>query len=168
MNNMEITIREMKSSDWDAVAVIYQEGIDTGMATFQTEIPSYEAWNQSHIKTCRLVAVVDDQVIGWIALSPCSTRCVYAGVAEVSIYISAGYRGKQVGEMLMKAAIAESEKEGFWSLLSVIIETNQSSIALHSKTGFRVIGYREKIAKDVNGIWQNTVMLERRSRVVGV
>lgn len=164
---MEFTIRAMKLADWDEVAAIYKEGIDTGIATFQTEVPSYEAWDKSHIKPCRLVAEAEGRVIGWTALSPCSSRCVFSGVAELSVYIKSEYRGKHVGSQLIQATIAEAEKEGFWSLMSMIMETNKSSIALHSKTGFRMIGYREKIAKDGNGVWQNTVMMERRSKVVG-
>ncbi len=165
---MELKIREMRKDDWDAVAAIYQEGINIEIATFQTEVPSYESWDQGHIKSCRLVVTAKDQVIGWAALSPCSTRCVFAGVAEVSIYIKDGYRRKNVGETLLAALIAETEKEGYWSLLSVIIENNTASIALHKKAGFRMIGYREKIAKDINGVWQNTVMMEKRSLVVGI
>jgi phosphinothricin acetyltransferase len=163
---MEFIIRNMLKEDWESVAAIYQEGIDTEIATFQTSVPTYESWDQSHIQSCRLVAETDNKVIGFATLSPCSTRCVYAGVAEVSIYIKSECRGNHVGEKLLQALIKESEKEGFWSLLSVIIEINKPSIALHTKTGFRMVGYREKIAKDINGVWQNTVLMERRSPVV--
>lgn len=165
---MEFTIRTMQQNDWDEVAAIYKEGIDIGIATFQTEVPTYEEWDHSHIKSCRLVAIVDNKVVGWTALSPCSSRCVFAGVAELSVYIKKEYRGRHVGEKLIYETIAESEKEGFWSLMSMIMETNKPSIALHSKTGFRMIGYREKIAKDMNDVWQNTVMMERRSQIIGV
>jgi L-amino acid N-acyltransferase YncA len=165
---MELIIRAMQQNDWIEVATIYQDGINTETATFQTEVPSYEEWDKSHIKECRLVAEENNRVIGWVALSPSSSRCVYSGVAELSVYIKEECRGKQVGSKLMQAAITESEKEGFWSLLSVIIESNESSIALHSKAGFRMIGYREKIAKDANGVWLNTVMMERRSDTVGI
>lgn len=164
---MELLIRAMRKDDWETVAAIYKEGIDTKTATFQSDVPSYEAWNQSHIKACRLVAEADNKVVGWTALSPCSSRCVYAGVAEVSIYIKGDYRGKQVGERLMQALIAESEKEGYWTLQSGIFEINSASIGLHKKSGFRMVGCREKIAQDLNGVWQNTVLMERRSPVVG-
>jgi phosphinothricin acetyltransferase len=157
----------MNKEDWNAVASIYKEGIDTRIATFQSEVPSYETWDQSHLKTCRLVAVENGIVIGWIALSPYSSRCVYCGVAEVSIYIKADSRGKQVGEKLFQALIPEAEKEGIWTLQSGIIEINKASIALHKKIGFRMVGFREKIAKDHNGVWQNTVLMERRSIIAG-
>jgi phosphinothricin acetyltransferase len=165
---MNIIVRAMQENDWNEVAMIYQEGIDTGIATFQTEVPSYENWDRAHVKSCRFVAVADGRVIGWTALTPCSSRCVFAGVVELSVYIKKEFRGRQVGEKLMKETIIESEKEGFWSIMSMIMEENQPSIALHSKTGFRMIGYREKIGKDSDGKWRNTVMMERRSMVVGV
>lgn len=164
---MDLIIRPMKEEDWGAVARIYQEGIDTKIATFQTEVPSYEAWDKSHIQSCRLVTVCKDEIVGWAALTPYSSRCVYAGVAEVSIYIKASYRGKQIGEKLLKALISESEKEGFWTLQSGILEINKASINVHHKAGFRIVGHREKIAKDCNGIWQNAILMERRSPVVG-
>lgn len=160
---MELMIREMREIDWVAVVSIYKEGIDTKIATFTSELPTYEAWDKSHITSCRLVAEENGQVVGWVALGAVSSRCVYAGVAEVSIYIKADSRGKGVGEKLLQAVAAASEKEGFWMLQSGIIEINKASIALHKKAGFRMVGYREKIAKDHNGAWQNTVLMERRS-----
>lgn len=164
---MEIMIREMKENDWDAVATIYQEGLDTKLATFQTEVPSYAAWDASHIKDCRLVAEADHQVIGWTALTPYSSRQVYRGVAEVSIYIRKEFRKNQVGEKLLQALITEAESVGIWTLQSSIIEINSASIALHKKVGFRMVGHRERIARDVNGAWQNTILMERRSTVNG-
>jgi L-amino acid N-acyltransferase YncA len=163
---MEMMIREMHKEDWMAVASIYKEGIDTKTATFQTEVPAYEAWDQSHIRSCRLIAEVDGHVVGWTALTPYSSRCVYAGVAEVSVYVKSDSRGKKIGEKLLQALITEAEKEGIWTLQSGILEINRASIALHKKVGFRLVGYREKIAKDHNGIWQNTVLMERRSQLV--
>jgi len=165
---MDLIIRAMLPRDWNEIAVIYQEGIDTKIATFQKEIPTYEAWDNSHTKNCRLVAEYEGTVIGWAALSPISSRCVYAGVAEVSIYIKADFRGMKVGEKLLQELIEESEAEGFWTLQSGIFEINKASQALHKKMGFRMVGYRERIAQDHNGVWQNTVLMERRSRVVGV
>lgn len=165
---MTVSIREMMKKDWEAVADIYQQGINTGRATFQTEIPSYEMWDQTHIGPCRLVAIVEDSIVGWTALSPVSSRCVYAGVAEVSVYVRNGFRGKRIGELLLKELILQSEEEGYWMLQSGILEQNSASIALHKKVGFRMVGFREKIAKDSEGVWQNTVLMERRSQVIGV
>lgn len=165
---MELIIRAMQKEDWNAVSAIYKEGIDTKIATFQSEVPTYEAWEQSHIKSCRLVAEEEGQVIGWTALSPVSSRCVYSGVAEVSVYVKADQRGKQVGEKLLRELIIESEEKGYWTLQSGILEINSTSIALHKKVGFRMVGYREKIAKDQNGVWQNTVLMEKRSIRVGI
>jgi phosphinothricin acetyltransferase len=158
----------MEAEDWSAVAKIYQDGINTEIATFQTEVPSYEDWDKSHIKACRLVAEHNGEVVGWTALSPISSRCVYAGVAEVSVYIGADHRRKQIGEKLLHTLISEAEKEGYWTLQSGILEINKASVALHNKLGFRLVGYRERIAKDSNGVWQNTVLMERRSTVVGI
>ena len=165
---MNINVRCMQKDDWDAVVAIFKEGIDLRTATFHSEVPTYEAWDQSHVKTCRFVAEVDGGVVGWIALTPFSGRCVYSGVAEVSIYIKASHRGKHVGETLLDTLIIESEKEGFWTLQSGIFEINTASINLHTKFGFRMVGYRERIGKDLNGVWQNTVLMERRSQVAGL
>ena len=140
---MRLSIRSMTAEDWPAVARIYQEGMDTNLATFQTECPSWEEWNAAHLPKCRLVAVVDDAVAGWAALSAVSSRCVYAGVAEVSIYIGAVARGMGVGKVLLTALISTSEEAGFWTLQSGIMENNTASIALHMRCGFRRVGYRE-------------------------
>ncbi len=160
---MRLTIRSMTPKDWPAVARIYQEGMDTNLATFQTECPSWQDWNAAHLTQCRLVAVVDDAVAGWAALSPYSSRSVYSGVAHLSIYIGQEARGVGVGKALLTAMIAASEKAGFWTLQSGIMENNTASIALHSSCGFRLVGYREKIGQDRNGVWRNTVLMERRS-----
>ncbi len=165
---MELMIRAMKPEDWNVVEAIYREGIDTKTATFQKETPTYEDWDKSHVKNCRFVAQRNGIVVGWAALSPYSSRCVYSGVAEVSIYIKADCRGQKVGERLMQELIRESEEEGFWTLQSGIFEINKASQALHKKMGFRMIGYRERIAQDHDGVWQNTVIMERRSTIVGM
>jgi phosphinothricin acetyltransferase len=163
---MDIEIREMKKSDWDAVSRIYQEGIDTKTATFQESVPDYTTWNKEHLKTCRFVAVDQHgEIVGWTALTPVSTRCVYQGVAEVSIYVAASAKRGGVGKALLNRLIDASEESGIWTLQSSIISTNPASIRLHKKCGFRMIGYREKIARDSDGVWQNIVMLERRSKV---
>ena len=160
---MNITITKMSPSDWQDVSRIYTLGIETGIATFQTEAPSYEAWDTGHISRCRLVAKLASQVIGWAALSPVSSRCVYAGVAEVSIYIDPSYKGMQVGTSLLEALIEASEAEGFWTLQSGIIKENSTSLKLHEKCGFRVIGFREKIGKMPSGKWHDVVLVEKRS-----
>jgi len=160
---MRLSIRGMTTEDWPAVARIYQEGMDTNLATFQTECPGWQEWNAAHLPQCRLVAVADDAVAGWVALSPYSSRSVYSGVAHLSIYIGAEARGMGVGKALMTAMIAASEEAGFWTLQSGIMENNTASIALHNSCGFRQVGYREKIGRDRNGVWRNTLLMERRS-----
>ena len=168
-----ISIRSMTEADWPQVAQIYQEGITTGIATFETAVPAYEKWNAVHAKSCRLVSISDGTVLdgavsGWAALSPVSSRRVYSGVAEVSVYVGGNYRGQHIGQILLDALIKESEKEGYWTLQSTILEENTVSIALHHKCGFRTVGFRERAARDKNGTWHNTLLLERRSAVVGL
>lgn len=164
---MELMIRAMKPEDWNAVEAIYLEGINTKIATFQKEAPTYVDWDKSHVKNCRLVAERNGIVVGWAALSPYSSRCVYSGVAEVSVYVKTDSRGQKVGETLMRELIKASEAEGIWTLQSGIFEINKASQALHKKMGFRMVGYRERIAQDHDGVWQNTVLMERRSTIVG-
>lgn len=165
---MDYKIDEMMNSDWKQVSKIYLEGIKTGKATFQTEVPTYEDWNNGHIKSCRVVARLGNDILGWGALSPTSSRCVYQGVAEVSIYIGENHRGKGLGEILLKSLIKSSEDNGFWTLQSGIIRENISSIKLHEKCGFRKIGIREKVAKINNGKWHDVIFMERRSKIVGL
>lgn len=161
---MDITIREMKKSDWNAVSDIYRQGIETKTATFQRDVSGYAEWNKEHMKPCRFVAINNDgDVVGWAALTPVSTRCVYQGVAEVSVYVSSSSKGNGIGKALLLHLIEASEKNGIWTLQSSIIASNKASIQLHKKCGFRMIGYREKIARDMDGIWQNIILLERRS-----
>lgn len=165
---MNYTIEEMKEFDWEEVSKIYLEGINTGIATFQNSIPTYDEWNSGHIKSCRLVTKSDGKVLGFAALSPTSSRLVYSGVAEVSIYIGENYRGLGIGKALLTNLIKLSEENNFWTLQSGIIRENTSSIELHKKCGFREIGIREKVAKMDNGIWHDTVLMERRSKAVGI
>jgi len=165
---MEYKIVEMTQSDWEQVANIYFEGIKTGIATFQTNIPTWEDWNNSHITSCRLVATLGDRILGWCALSPTSSRCVYAGVAEVSIYIGEKYKGQGIGKNLLTNLIKLSEKNGFWTLYSGIIRENTASISLHEKCGFREIGIREKVAKMNNEKWLDVILMELRSKIVGI
>lgn len=162
---MDIKIVEMIPEDWKSVSQIYLKGIETGLATFQTNVPSYDEWDKGHILKCRLVAKKDDEVLGWAALSPVSSRSVYSGVAEVSIYIHPEYKGLQIGFKLLKALVDQSESEGFWTLQASITRENIPSIKLHEKCGFRIIGYREKIAKMPSGKWHDTILMERRSEL---
>ncbi|WP_026884731.1 GNAT family N-acetyltransferase [Clostridium akagii] len=164
---MDYNIKEMTETDWQGVVKVYSEGINTGKATFQTELPSLEEWDDSHIKTCRLVAHLGNIVIGWCALSPTSSRCVYAGVAEVSIYIGEEYRGKGIGKALLTNLVKLSEENGFWTLQSGIIKENLGSIVLHKSCGFREIGIREKISKMSSGEWHDVILMERRSKIIG-
>src|SRR5882757_9000228 len=150
---------------WPDVKKIYEAGLATGNASFQTSAPSWEEWDAAHLKHSRLVFLQDCQVKGWAALTPVSSRCVYAGVAEVSIYIDAVSRGKGVGKALLQALITESETNGLWTLQAGIFPENTASLRLHEKCGFRLIGTREKIGQ-MNGIWRDTVQLERRSKTI--
>lgn len=165
---MEYTIEEMKESDWEQVSNIYLNGIKTRIATFQTEAPAWEDWDKGHIKSCRFVAKHMDKVLGWAALSPVSSRCVYKGVAEVSIYIGEECKGQGVGTTLLAHLIKESEKNGFWTLQSGIIAKNDASIALHKKCGFREVGIRERVAKMNNKEWMDVMFMERRSKITGI
>lgn len=167
-NKIDFKIEEMSSGDWKGVAKAYMDGINTSIATFQADIPTWEEWDNSHIKVCRLVARLEDKILGFAALSPTSSRCVYKGVAEVSIYIGNEYRGKGVGTALLTKLVEMSEKEGFWTLQSGIIRENIASIELHKKCGFRELGVRERVGKMSNGVWHDVVLMERRSKVVGI
>lgn len=143
----EIIIRKMHEEDWCAVREIYQEGIATGNATFQTAAPEWLEWNEGHLQDCRYVATVDNRVVGWAALSPFSRRHAYRGVAELSIYVSTHFQGKGAGRALLSGLIKGSESAGFWTLLAGIFPENQASVALHRSQGFREVGCREKWVK---------------------
>ncbi|WP_411029669.1 GNAT family N-acetyltransferase [Spongiimicrobium sp. 3-5] len=160
-------IREMSQEDWQAVATIYLEGIATGYATFEQEVPSFDAWDKAHLKKCRMVASIQDTIVGWAALSAVSSRCVYGGVAEVSVYVAQQAWGLGVGKLLMKHLIDESEVCGLWTLQSGIFPENIGSIKLHEKMGFRFIGKRERIGK-LNGAWKDNLLFERRSKKIGI
>jgi L-amino acid N-acyltransferase YncA len=158
----------LTAAHWPAVRAIYAAGIATGTATFNTELPTWEAWDSAHLPTCRLVATNEAaQVQGWVALSPVSGRCVYAGVAEVSVYVAAAARGQGVGLQLMKALVTESEHHGLWTLQASIFPENAASLRLHEAVGFRLVGQRERIGQ-LRGVWHDTLLLERRSAVAGV
>ncbi len=162
---MEITT--MLPRHWEDVKKIYEEGIATGNATFQIAAPGWEEWNNSHLQTCRLIAVENNHVIGWAALTRVSGRCVYAGVAEVSVYVAAAARGNGTGKQLLRALINESERHNIWTLQAAIFTENIGSIKIHEACGFRIIGKRERIGK-MNGVWRDTILLERRSNIVGI
>ena len=152
---------------WPAGKAIYESGLATGNATFQTSAPSWEEWDSAHLKHSRLAAIQGGQVRAWAALTPVSGRCVYAGVAEVSVYVDPDSRGKGLGEQLLQVLITESESNGLWTLQAGIFPENIPSLRIHEKTGFRHVGYREKIGQ-MNGIWRDTVLLERRSKIVAI
>jgi L-amino acid N-acyltransferase YncA len=159
---MDFIIDKMRTGDWEQVSSIYAQGIFSGNATFETGAPSWEQWDAAHLPEARLLARSGGKVLGWAALSPVSSRKVYAGVAEVSIYIRESARGRHVGSALLEALIARSEEIGVWTLQASIFPENQASLALHQKFGFRIVGRRERIAQ-MNGVWRDTILIERRS-----
>lgn len=161
-----IEVRFLEKGDWSFVQDIYQQGIDTKNATFQEKAKEWSEWNSSTLKTCRLVAVEEDNVVGWAALSPVSSRRVYAGVAEVSVYVANAHQGQGLGKLLLASLVTESEKAGLWTLQAGIFPENIASLAVHKKCGFRVVGVREKIGQ-MNGIWRDVLLLERRSKTIG-
>lgn len=162
-----VEIVKMNSTDWLAVAEIYKQGIDSGMATFEKRIPDWKQWDENHIESCRLVAKDVDNIVGWAALSSVSSRCVYGGVAEVSVYVSSLERGKKIGERLLRKLIEQSEEQGYWTLQSGIFPENVASIRLHEKLGFRKIGFRERIG-ELDGIWKDNILMEKRSKRKGL
>jgi len=162
-----MNIEPLQQYHFEAVKEIYALGIATGMATFQEEVPTWESWDESHLKKGRLVALDGDEIVGWAALTPVSGRCVYAGVAEISIYIHPNHQGKGIGRALLKALIAESEKQNLWTLQAGIFPENAASLKIHQQCGFRQVGYREKIGQ-LNGVWRDTILLERRSQTIGI
>lgn len=155
----------MTPDDWEAVKEIYLLGIATGNATFQTEAPSWDDWDKGHLAFGRIVALIDDKIVGWCALSPVSSRCVYAGVAEVSVYIHTDYLGKGIGSELLNLLVTSSEENGIWTLQAGIFPENAASVKQHEKAGFRIIGRREKIGK-MKDLWRDTLLLERRSTTI--
>ena len=157
----------MLPAHWETVKEIYKEGIETGHATFQSIIPSWKEWDESHILPARLVALDKEQVVGWAALTAVSGRCVYAGVGEVSVYVGKDFRGRGIGKKLLQALIDESERHDFWTLQAGIFPENLASIRIHQSLGFRIVGKREKIGQ-MNGVWRDTLLLERRSEIVGL
>ena len=162
---MGIEVRDLRPSDWPEVARIYQEGIETGNATFETEVPSWQEWDAAHLGEHRLVAEHDGAVAGWIALVPVSPRECYAGVAEVSAYVGEEARGEGVGSALLTAVIDSSERAGIWTLQTGVFPENDVSLRLLQRFGFRVVGTRERIGQ-LHGVWRDVVLIERRSEVI--
>jgi L-amino acid N-acyltransferase YncA len=161
-----LLIRELEEEDWPAVAAIYAEGIATRNATFETEVPSWEDWDGTHLSSPRLVAELDGEVVGWAALSPVSDRCCYTGVAENSIYVAESARGRGVGSNLLCELVERAERAGLWTIQTGIFPENMASIALHERCGFRIVGVRERLGQ-LDGTWRDVLLLERRSPVVG-
>lgn len=165
---MNYEIRPMQTGDADKVLEIFQQGINGGNATFDKVAPTWEAWDTKHFNLCRFVLEdKNDQVVGWCALQPVSNRDCFKGVAEVSIYLDGSVQGKGLGTILLKKLILDSEEHDFWTLQAGIFPENKVSIAIHQKQGFRTVGTREKIG-EMNGQWRDIVLLERRSKSVGL
>ncbi len=161
------SIEPMVEQDWPTVRAIYIEGINTGNATFEKSPPEWASWDAGHLRACRLVARSGDGVLGWAALSPVSSRCAYAGVAEVSVYVARRSRSQGVGTKLLTSLIEASEREGIWTLQAGIFPENVSSVELHKRHGFRIVGTREKFGS-MDGRWRDVLLLERRSTVSGI
>jgi L-amino acid N-acyltransferase YncA len=159
-------IRAMRPADWPVVAAIYAEGIATGNATFETDVPTWERWDAAHLPEHRLVAELAGRVVGWTAVTPTSTRRVYAGVVEHSVYVAAAARGHGIGRLLLDALTASTERAGIWTIQTGIFPENEASLALHRTAGFRVLGVRERPGQ-LHGRWRDVVLLERRSPTTG-
>ncbi len=166
MTGAALAIAPLRAEDWPAVRRIYAEGMATGRATFETEVPDWPAFDAGHLAAGRLVAREGDGIAGWVALMPVSSRACYRGVAEVSVYVAAAAQGRGVGRALLEAAIAASEAAGIWTLFSSVHADNPASLRLHRRAGFRLVGRRERIARRADG-WVDTLILERRSATVG-
>jgi L-amino acid N-acyltransferase YncA len=169
---MSYVIDSMRLEDWKQVRSIYLQGISTGNSTFEARAPDWDKWDAAHLPDHRLVARADNGIVGWAALSPVSDRCVYSGVAELSLYVGARHRGKGIGSALLAAVIESSEKAGIWTLQGGIFPENKASLRLVTKHGFREIGRRQKLGKmthgELAGTWRDVILVERRSGVAGV
>ncbi len=159
-----VHIDELRSGDWAAVAEIYRLGIETENATFETEVPSWDAWDAAHLGCCRFVARIGDDIVGWAALAPISRRPAYAGVAEVSVYVAPSAQSAGVGQALLEALVQGSEANGIWTLQGSIFPENVTSLKLHKGCGFRIVGRRQRIGR-LNGVWRDVVLVERRGQI---
>ena len=164
---MNLEIIAMRPEHWPAIREIYAEGIATGNATFETQAPDWISWDAAHHKHCRLIARDGETILGWAALSPVSRRQVYAGVAEVSIYVTERARAKGIGRALLESLIEQSERQGIWTLQAGIFPENVASLTLHKSCGFREVGMRRHLGQ-LAGIWRDVLLLERRSARIGV
>jgi L-amino acid N-acyltransferase YncA len=158
-------LRPLEPADWTAVRDIYREGMRAGLATFEVEAPTWEAWDAAHHAEHRLVAEIGDRVVGWATLAPVSPRRVYAGVAEDSVYVASDAQGQGVGGALLSALMAGADAAGIWTIEAGIFPENGASIAVHQRCGFRIVGVREKLGKR-DGLWRDVLLLERRSPLV--
>jgi L-amino acid N-acyltransferase YncA len=161
----DVQLAAMHSHDWPAVSAIYAEGIATGNATFETETPSFEHWDASHLSGHRLVARRDGAIVGWAALAPVSERCVYRGVAENSVYVAEHTRGLGVGRRILARLVETAENDGIWTIQTGVFPENTASLALHERCGFRIVGRRERLGL-LHGVWRDVLFLERRSGVI--
>jgi L-amino acid N-acyltransferase YncA len=160
-----VDVRDLRPDHWLEVARIYAEGIATGNATFETEVPSWTSWDAAHLAEHRFVAVADGSVVGWITAAPVSSRCCYVGVAEISAYVAEEVRGQGVGLVLLERLIDSTERAGIWTLETGVFPENEASLALLKRFGFREVGVRERIGQ-LDGVWRDVVLLERRSEVI--
>ncbi len=166
---MRMKVSSLEAGHWNQVRQIYLDGIASGQATFETAAPSWKEWDSNHLRVGRILAVseISGEILGWAALSRVSTRAVYEGVAEVSVYVATGARGKGVGKTLLDALVHKADENGLWTLQASVFPENLASVALHKSCGFREVGLRERIAC-LKGAWRDTLLLERRSRLVGI
>lgn len=160
-------IEPLKAQHWEMVRAIYLAGLNTGQASFETVAPDWEKWNAKYLPDYRLIARAENAVVGWAALTAVSDRCVYAGVAEVSVYVAAEAKRQGVGTALLRRLIDASERGGIWTLQAGIFPENEGSLRLHKACGFREVGRRERLGKR-DGIWRDSLLLERRSALVGI
>jgi len=160
-----VNLCELRAGDWPAVRAIYEDGIRSGDATFETETPSWERWDAAHPEL-RLVAEREGSVVGWAALSPVSARRCYRGVGEVSVYVAEDARGAGLGRALLDELVERSERAGYWTLSAGVFPENEASLRLHKACGFREVGVRERLG-ELGGVWRDVVLLERRSTLVG-
>jgi phosphinothricin acetyltransferase len=162
---LAVVVAELRHEHWPAVARIYAEGIATGHATFETEVPTWEAWDGAHIAEHRFVALEEGNVVGWVAISSVSDRCVYGGVVENSVYVAPEAQGRGTGRLLLERLIGSTEASGIWTIQTGIFPENQVSVRLHERVGFEIVGTRKRLGK-LNGVWRDVLLLERRSDVV--